>query len=91
MTISLEIPLNEVSKDFEDITSEPGEEETDFDDYEDYDDEYDDYIEEDYEDGDETDYYDDDDEEWNNKVNINLLDYLYFSSALKPVVFIWGV
>ena len=65
MTISLEIPLNEVSKDFEDITSEPGsdEEETDFDDYEDYDDEYDDYIEEDYEDEDETDYYDDDDEE----------------------------
>ena len=63
MTISLEIPLNEASKDFEDITSEPGEEETDFDDYEDYDDEYDDYIEEDYEDEDETDYYDDDDEE----------------------------
>ena len=76
MTISLEIPLNEASKDFEDITSEPGsdEEETDFGDYEDYDDEYDDYIEEDYED--EDDYYDDDDEEWNNKVNINLLDYI---------------
>ena len=72
MAISLEIPLDKVSQDFEesssaaDIKQNSDDEETDLEDYEyeDYDDEYD-YYDEDYDDEeqDESEYHDDEKEE----------------------------
>ena len=67
MAISLEIPVEKVSEDFEESSADitQNDEETDLYEeyeYEDYDDEYDDY-DEDYEDEDESDYHDDEKEE----------------------------